>query len=123
MDDFNFLQNQLDQMNKQSGPAIEIVIVEDDKVLGLSIKKYFEKKFQFKTALFANLNDTVTHVSTFSPDKPFIILTDISLEGGSDGLLLLDVLKDKPLNYASIVMTRFASIETAIAATKKGVFQ
>ncbi len=123
MDDFNFLQNQLTESKSEIENKLEIVIVEDDKVLGLSIKKYFEKKFQFKTALFANINDTVTHLSTFAPDKPFILITDISLEGGSDGLLLLDILKDKPLNFASIAITGFASIETAISATKKGVYQ
>jgi two-component system response regulator PilR (NtrC family) len=123
MDDLNFLQNQIDELGTKAIAELELVIVEDDKVLGLSIKKYFEKKYQFKAALFCNLNDTITHVTSFTPDKPFILITDISLEGGSDGLLLLDILKGKPLKYVSIAMTGFASIETAISATKKGVFQ
>jgi DNA-binding NtrC family response regulator len=55
-------------------------------------------------------------------DDPFCLITDISLEQGSDGLLLIDILKDKGFEFVSIVMTGFASIETAIAATKKGVF-
>ena len=54
--------------------------------------------------------------------EQFCIVTDISLEAGADGLLLLDNLKDKGFNFVSIAMTGFASIENAIAATKKGVY-
>ena len=54
---------------------------------------------------------------------PFCLITDISFEvGGSDGLLLIDLLKERGHQFVSIAMTGFASIETAINATKKGVF-
>src|SRR5690606_30580215 len=54
---------------------------------------------------------------------PFCLITDISFEdGGADGLLLIDLLKEKGHRFVSIAMTGFASIETAINATKKGVF-
>lgn len=53
---------------------------------------------------------------------PFCLVTDISLEHGADGLLMIDNLRDKGFKFVSIAMTGFASIETAIAATKKGVF-
>lgn len=62
-------------------------------------------------------------VKTHDQDEPFCLISDISLGQGSDGLLLIDILKDKGFDFVSIVMTGFASVETAIAATKKGVFQ
>jgi DNA-binding NtrC family response regulator len=57
-----------------------------------------------------------------SKTAPFCLITDISLEHGADGLMLVDNLKEKNFNFVSIAMTGFASIETAISATKKGVY-
>jgi two-component system response regulator PilR (NtrC family) len=121
MDDINFLHQQLDQNVSSDSP--KIVIVEDDRLLGLSLKKYLEQTLKLKIDLFHSSEDCLFNFAKFHPvDKPFCIVTDISLEQGSDGLLLIDVLKERGFDFVSIVMTGFASIETAITATKKGVF-
>ncbi len=101
----------------------KIVIVEDDRILGLSIKKYLMKTLKCEVELFTNSMDCLAHLLNL-PNKmqPFCLITDISLEQGGDGLLLIDNLKEKQFNFVSIAMTGFASIETAIAATKKGVY-
>ena len=121
MDDMNFLHQSFDGSEAKSFPPI--VIVEDDKLLGLSIKKYLEQTLKMNVLLFSSSEDCLENFAkVHSKERPFCLVTDISLEQGSDGLLLIDILKDKGFEFVSIVMTGFASIETAIAATKKGVF-
>ncbi len=121
MDDINFLHQTFDGSEANNFPPI--IIVEDDKLLGMSLKKYLEQSLKLNVHLFTSSEDLLMNFAKNHPkDDPFCLITDISLEQGSDGLLLIDILKDKGFEFVSIVMTGFASIETAIAATKKGVF-
>lgn len=121
MDDVNFLHQSFDGSLAASFPPI--IIVEDDKLLGMSLKKYLEQSLKLNVQLFNSSEDLLMNFAKTHPkEDPFCLVTDISLEQGSDGLLLIDILKDKGFEFVSIVMTGFASIETAIAATKKGVF-
>jgi DNA-binding NtrC family response regulator len=121
MDDMNFLHQTFDDPQSANFPPI--VIVEDDKLLGMSLKRYLEQTLKLKVLLFSSAEDCLMDFGrTHSTESPFCLISDISLGQGSDGLLLIDILKDKGFEFVSIVMTGFASIETAIAATKKGVF-
>ncbi len=134
MEDINFLHNtyqnssdtkpeaEYDEMER-FGLNPKILIVEDDTVLGISIKKYLMKTLQCEIELFTNSMDCLAYLMN-EPSKtaPFCLITDISLEHGVDGLMLVDNLKEKNFNFVSIAMTGFASIETAISATKKGVY-
>lgn len=121
MDDMNFLHQSFDGSKLANFPPI--IIVEDDKLLGLSLKKYLEQSLKLDVSLYTSSEDLLINFAKNHPkEQPFLLVTDISLEQGSDGLLLIDILKDKGFEFVSIVMTGFASIETAIAATKKGVF-
>lgn len=121
MDDMNFLHQSFDGALAANFPPI--IIVEDDKLLGMSLKRYLEQTLKLKVLLFTNAEDCLMEFAkTHSREMPFCLITDISLGQGSDGLLLVDILKEKGFEFVSIVMTGFASIETAIAATKKGVF-
>ncbi len=121
MDDMNFLHQTFDGAEAANFPPI--VIVEDDKLLGMSLKKYLEYTLKLKVLLYANAEDCLMEFAKNHPtEKPFCLISDISLGQGSDGLFLIDLLKEKGFEFVSIVMTGFASIETAIAATKKGVF-
>ncbi len=121
MDDVNFLHQSFDGSITANFPPI--VIVEDDKLLGLSLKKYLEQTLKLTVLLYSSSEDCLMNFAKNHPkENPFCLVTDISLEQGSDGLFLIDILKDKGFEFVSIVMTGFASIETAIAATKKGVF-
>ncbi len=121
MDDVNYLHQSFDGSATTALPPV--IIVEDDKLLGLSLKKYLEQTLKMDVRLFHSSEDCLTNFArTHEKNVPFCLVTDISLEQGSDGLLLIDILKDKGFEFVSIVMTGFASIETAIAATKKGVF-
>ncbi|MCO4792455.1 MAG: sigma-54-dependent Fis family transcriptional regulator [Bacteriovoracaceae bacterium] len=129
MDDFHFLHTSFEDQNedgsRQKKPIL--YLVEDDQTFGKPLQKYIEKKLGLETRYFLSPEDCINHFQErmgVEKVEPFCLLTDISFsdQGGSDGLLLIDVLKDKKLEFVSIVMTGFASIETAIQATKKGVF-
>lgn len=131
MDDLSFLHTSYDEANenqandKNDNLKIKppIYIVEDDKFLGLSLKKFLEKSFNCEIEYFDSAIDCLAHLKSLPNKKfPFCLITDISLEQGADGLLLIDNLNENGFNFVSIAMTGFASIETAIAATKKGVF-
>lgn len=120
MDDLNFLHKSYERENARILP--KIVLVEDDETLGITLKKYLEKKFSTEVIYFTSGNECLSSLKNDEFNSPFCLITDISLEQGADGLFLIDVLKERGLEFISIVMTGFASIETAIAATKKGVF-
>ncbi len=121
MDDLKFLHQSLEGSSRSSFPPV--VIVEDDKLLGLSLKKYLEQSLKLKVELFNSSEDCLMNFARHHPKHlPFCLISDISLEQGSDGLLLIDILREKGFEFVAIVMTGFASIETAIAATKKGVY-
>lgn len=134
MNDINFLhesyeepeiiENNKDKDNLEKfGLRPKIYVVEDDKILGLSIKKYLKSSLDCDVSLFTSSIDCLAQLlSQTDKSEPFCLITDISLEQGADGLLLIDNLKEKGFNFVSIAMTGFASIENAIAATKKGVF-
>lgn len=107
----------------------DVYLVEDDRILGTTIKKYLEKKLNLNVHFFSSPSECLIELDkkikfeTVVKQTPFCLITDISFEvGGSDGLLLIDLLKERGHHFVSIVMTGFASIETAINATKKGVF-
>lgn len=129
MNDFQFLHNTFEDEKSTEIVLPEVYLVEDDRVLGTTIKKFLEKKYSFKVNYFTTPTDCLLELDrkikqeTVVNQKPFCLITDISFDViGSDGLLLIDLLKERGHQFVSIVMTGFASIETAINATKKGVF-
>jgi PAS domain S-box-containing protein len=60
-------------------------------------------------------------VSIFEPGRYDIALVDIKMPGMS-GLDLLDVFRAKDPDLASIVITGFATLDTAIEATRRGAY-
>ncbi len=135
MDDLSYLTHSYDtslddqSMISQSDQKIlfcdkpQIVVLEDDKALSTSIKLFLEKSLNAEVLVFNNGTDFLENFVNNPSTEPFCLLADISLGAGHDGLFLLDLLSEKKVRFFSIVMTGFASIETAISATKKGVYQ
>jgi two-component system, NtrC family, response regulator PilR len=136
VDDINLLHRYLEKSSDQSSQDLsphtpQIFLVEDDGVLGKTIKKFLERKLLAEINYFDNPSDCLLAIDDkkalerkeHGAPLPFCLITDISFDqGGADGLLLVDLLKEKGYDFVSIAMTGFASIETAINATKKGVF-
>ncbi len=132
VNDFQFLHTSFEDQTKSKSSSTklpDVYLVEDDRVLGTTIKKFLEKKlglnvhyFLTPTECLVELDRKIKSESVVN-QTPFCLVTDISFEvGGSDGLLLIDLLKERGHHFVAIVMTGFASVETAINATKKGVF-
>ncbi len=135
MDDLNNLASSY-HLNKEQNPfkasdaphrivfcdVPKIVILEDDKALSMSLKIYLERAMNAEVIVFNNGSDFLENFVNNPTSEPFCLLADISLGSGHDGLFLLDLLYEKQVKFFSIVMTGFASIETAISATKKGVY-
>ena len=134
MNEFQFLHKSFEQdstkFSEQQGARMpSVYLVEDDRLLGTTIKKYLEKKLAINIHYFVSPSECLIELDKKLKQEsvvnqiPFCLVTDISFEaGGSDGLLLIDLLKERGHQFVSIAMTGFASIETAINATKKGVF-
>ncbi len=90
--------------------------------LGKVIKKSLEKTYQVKVSYYSCSQECLQNAPLEVSGKSFCLITDISFENGPDGLVLIDALKDKGLDFFSIAITGFGSIQNAISATKKGVF-
>ncbi len=131
MEDLNFLQESYHEKSKNFSddrPILfcdkpRVVILEDDQSFALTLKMYLEQKINAEVVVYHTSSDFIESLGSIKADEPFCFLTDISLGAGHDGLFLLDLLTEKKTNFFSLAMTGFASIETAISATKKGVFQ
>lgn len=123
--DFNFLQSSFlhDDSHRPSSGRPPLIVVEDDALLGASIKKFLAHQWP-QVVLFSSPNQCLEYLANQSVMAQFILVTDIIFDQGSmDGLSLIDLLKEQGLTFVSIAITGFASIETAINATKKGVFK
>jgi two-component system, NtrC family, response regulator PilR len=126
MDDFQFLQNSFSgqqgmcRANELEAP--ELLLVEDDQILRNAILKLIQIKLKLKVSTASSPSEALDLVKNFE-HKKFCLVTDISFdEQSTDGLTLIDLLRERSLQFESIVMTGFASIESAILATKKGVY-
>ncbi|WP_417335416.1 sigma-54-dependent transcriptional regulator [Halobacteriovorax marinus] len=122
MNEFEFLHNSYE--SSEDKPSLpEVFLVEDDLIFGKTLKKFIQKKLGLEVSYHSDPGAAIAQINERSSSEQFILITDISFDdGGADGLLLIDLLKEKGHKFIPIVMTGFASIETAIAATKKGVF-
>lgn len=121
MDDLNFLNDTFEQGVAKKSPVV--VLVEDDLTLAKVLIKYLQKKCELEVLHFTNVEQCLARVKKEQFPEKFFLITDIGLENGPDGLLLIDILKEKELDFVSIVITGFGSIETAINATKKGAYK
>lgn len=125
MEDFRFLHDSYEDDTVPTPVTVDlpdVFLVEDDRMFGRTIKRYLEKKLSLNVQYFSGPNECLEFLSNWGK-APFCLVSDISFgESDADGLFLIDILSERNLNFASIVMTGFASIETAINATKKGVY-
>lgn len=140
MEEINFLQNQLkNEIGTWKQNSIEpktanqpsriifcdrpkIVLLEDDQSLAFSLKIFLEKRLNAEVLVFNQSSEFIEQFLYKSDWDQFCFLTDISLGSGHDGLFLVDLMNERAKQQFSIVMTGFATIENAIAATKKGVY-
>lgn len=93
-------------------------IVDDDA----SIRWVLDKALSnagFKTKLFENADDVLTHANQHQPD---VIVTDIRMPGTS-GLELLDQMVSELPEIPVIVMTAHSDLDSAVSAYQGGAFE
>jgi DNA-binding NtrC family response regulator len=98
------------------------MVVDDEKDILDLISKFLEK-MGFDTDLSKDVNSAIEHMQKQTYD---IIITDKNMPGPLDdtegGMTLLQYIKEHTPSTEVIMMTGFATVETAIEAMKLGAF-
>jgi DNA-binding NtrC family response regulator len=95
----------------------KVLVVEDEELMRVILRQLLEDEgFQVLTA------DTAENALTlFASDEIAATLTDIKM-AGMDGLELLDQIKAIDEDAIVIIMTAYSSIDSAVAALRKGAY-
>ncbi len=101
----------------ESGGAKEpIVIIDDDKSIGKTLKLHFERQgFEVYTAMTA-----VDGMSRLDQLSSAIVVLDVRLPD-ANGVELLQEIRDKGDNYYSIIITAYPNMESTVKAVQNGV--
>jgi len=95
---------------------LKILVVDDDPVTRLTLKKTLSK-FECKVD---TVEGGVNAIELLSSNHYDVVLTDLMMPGGVDGIGVLDAVKEKYNDTEVILITGFASVDTAVTAMKKG---
>jgi two-component system, NtrC family, response regulator AtoC len=95
-----------------------ITIVDDDLVTCELLCEVFSQE-GFAVAFAQSGEAALDAIAAVRPD---VIVSDIRMKGGIDGLALLDRLRRDHPSIPVVLITAFGSIETAIRAVKEGAF-
>jgi len=96
----------------------KILVIEDDETVRDLLHSFLEEKgFDVTTA-----ESGVAGIDMLRVEKYDLILTDLKLPGGIDGMGVLRDVTDNKINIPVIVLTAHATVETAVQAMKNGAF-
>ncbi|MGD0015643.1 MAG: sigma-54 dependent transcriptional regulator [Bryobacteraceae bacterium] len=100
-----------------SEPKLSILIVDDEQVVRDSLTHWFrEEGYQVEAA--ENASAALASLAAQDVD---LVIADIRMPG-MDGLELMEKIRAEQLDASVIVMTGYASVETAVRALKHGAF-
>jgi DNA-binding NtrC family response regulator len=94
-----------------------ILIAEDEDLMRAILSRLLEDA-GYRVALTASAEEAL---EKFATEDVSLILTDIRMSG-MDGLSLLDRIKDIDEEALVIVMTAYSSVDSAVAALRKGAY-
>ena len=97
---------------------IDVLIVDDDKTLCKMLEDMLSKEGQLNVT---SAHDGLDATQKIKEKKFDLILTDLMMPG-VDGIEVLRVAKEIDDNVHVIIVTGFASLETAMEAIKKGAY-
>src|SRR5688572_29117052 len=98
-------------------PYENVLIVEDEELMRAILRELCEGAgYRVFTA-----DSAETALDIFSANEIALTLTDIKM-AGNDGLALLDQIKSIDADAMVIIMTAYSSVDTAIAALRKGAY-
>jgi DNA-binding NtrC family response regulator len=105
-----------------NSPVIEevlnILIVDDDRMLCETLRDIFAKEESLKITSSYNGVDAIQKIKERQFD---LVLTDLRMPG-ADGIEVLKIAKEINQEAHVVIMTGFASLETAMEAIKKGAY-
>ena len=94
-----------------------ILIAEDEDLMRAILKRLLEEA-GYRVALAASAEEAL---ELFASEDVAVTLTDIRM-AGMDGLALLDRIKDVDAEALVVVMTAYSSVDSAVAALRKGAY-
>jgi two-component system, OmpR family, response regulator len=97
--------------------ALKILIVDDDPVTRSLLSKRLTKGGEYEVEAAENGVEAVRMIAQNYYD---VVLTDLMMPGGVDGIGVLETAKEKNLKTEVILITAHGSIDNAIVAMKKG---
>ena len=94
-----------------------LLVVEDEKNTRDGLRRYFENKFDIYLA-----PDFTTAMNVLESQPVDVLLTDLRLTGGTEGLDLLQRAQSISRPPVSILMTAYGSEKVAVQAMKRGAY-
>jgi DNA-binding NtrC family response regulator len=94
-----------------------ILVAEDEDLMRAIISRLLEES-GYRVAAVASAEDAL---EAFAAEDVAVTLTDIRM-AGMDGLALLDRVKDIDAEALVVVMTAYSSVDSAVAALRKGAY-
>ncbi|MCK5508012.1 MAG: sigma-54-dependent Fis family transcriptional regulator [Desulfobacterales bacterium] len=95
-----------------------ILIVDDEKDMLVLLKRIIEEK---TSHIVETEYDPLKAVELLRKQQFDIIITDLKMPK-MDGIAILDMVQNIQASAVVVIMTAYATIETAVEATRKGVF-
>ena len=96
--------------------TLKILVVDDDQVTRSLLKKRLTKlDYEIETA-----DSGVEAIRMISHQYFDVVLTDLMMPGGVDGIAVLETAKENNIKTEVILITAHGSIDNAIMAMKKG---
>src|SRR6185369_4409770 len=96
-----------------------LLIVEDDAAFARTLGRSFERR-GYKVLLAQNVDEASALLADHSPGYAVV---DLKLKGNSSGLVCVQTLHAHDPEMQIVVLTGFASINTAVEAIKLGARQ
>src|ERR1051325_4970586 len=94
-----------------------ILVAEDEDLMRAIVSRLLEES-GYRVAAVASAEEAL---EAFAADDVAVTLTDIRM-AGMDGLALLDHIKDIDPEALVIIMTAYSSVDSAVAALRKGAY-
>jgi DNA-binding NtrC family response regulator len=104
-------------MNSVNDNLPTLLVVEDEKNTRDGLRRYFEGKFDIYLA-----PDGPAAMNLLEAQPVDVLLTDLRLMGGTEGLDLLSRAQSLPRPPVSILMTAYGSEKVAVQAMKRGAY-
>lgn len=101
-----------------SEPKKRVLIIEDDPEIRSSFAMIVDSSQKFTVvSSYSNCEDAIKHLHT---DKPDIVLMDVELPGGMNGIKGTKIIKEKSPNSDIIMVTVYEDSEMVYEALKSG---